>query len=153
MSRALKEATSQSTLPREDPACAKRREGGGAWNQGDGFLGCSLAADRRLVEVMRILEVSRCGASCDWAEPRIMIQAPVYAVPHGVPYTRGFSVSGTALSVLASFFFPGEKIRRLPLTQCLAFQHTRPQALNTRCPEPSHPSRERRCLLRTGRSS
>lgn len=25
MSRALKEATSQSTLPREDPVCAKRR--------------------------------------------------------------------------------------------------------------------------------
>lgn len=38
----------------------------------------------------------------------VMIQASVYAVSRGTPYTRGFSVSGT-LSAPAPFLFPEQQ--------------------------------------------
>lgn len=63
----------------------------------------------QLAEVMRILEVSRCGASCGWAGHLFMVQAPVYVVPHDILYARAFSVSGSTLSVHASFLFPDGK--------------------------------------------
>lgn len=122
--------------PRECPVLLRKHPLSPPCLEGDGFLGCSLAADRRLVEVLRILEVLGCGASCGWEGRLVMIQAPVYVVPHGgVSYTRGFSVSGTTLSVTASFLFlfPGEE------TRGLESQHIRPQALNTRYSEPNHP--------------
>ena len=105
-----------------------------------GFLGYPLGADR-LVEVIRILEVSKCGVSCDWAGHLIMVRAPVYVVPHDVFYARVFSVSGSTLSVQASFLFPDEETSELSL-QCLESWHNWPglKPLNTKCPEPNHPS-------------
>lgn len=84
-----------------------RRKFGAMFRDG-GFLRYPLETDR-LVEVMRILEVFRCGASCDWTGNLIMVQAPVYAVPYDIFYARVFSVSGGTLSARASFLFPEQR--------------------------------------------
>lgn len=63
-----------------------------------------------------------------------------FVVPHDIFYARVFSVSGSTLSVQASFLFPDEETKELPL-QCLESWHNWPdlKTLNTKCPEPNHP--------------
>lgn len=129
-------------MPREDPACVNRMEKGGSLGQGDVVPGwwlswlstrgrptCGSYEDPGGVQVWSIMWLGR-----------VSHQAPVHVVSHDILYTTAFSVSGSTLSVQASFLFPDEEIRELAL-QCLESWHTWPglKPLNTKCPEPSHP--------------